>query len=375
MQIFSNFDGGNIKVVDASNLADIRLEILPDRKADFFQWFCFRVVGAQGKPIKLNIINAGSAFYLDGWKGYRAVASYDRNTWFRVNTEFDGKALTIAHTPAHNAIYYAYFAPYTTGRYIDFIARQMTSPLAKIDALGQTLDGQCIDIIQVGEPGDAKRAFWVIARQHPGETMGSWWMEGFLPRLLDEKDAVAARLRDKAVFYVVPCMNLDGARRGHLRTNAVGTDLNRAWRNESMEKSPEVFLVLQRMRETGVDFFLDVHGDEAVANNFLAGAYGIPSWDARHEALYKRYSDGLLAVSDDFQTEDGYPKPAPGEANLDFATYYVAETWDCLSMTLEMPFKDATVNPEPIEGWSPERCRQLGRDNLTVMAGIVDLLR
>ena len=35
-------------------------------------------------------------------------------------------------------------------------------------------------------------------------------------------------------------MNPDGTWRGHLRTNAVGANLNREWANPSRETSPEV---------------------------------------------------------------------------------------------------------------------------------------
>jgi hypothetical protein len=41
---------------------------------------------------------------------------------------------------------------------------------------------------------------------------------------------------------------------------------------------------------------------------------------------------------------------------------------DCVSMTLEMPFKDHDTNADPLRAWSPERSRQLGRDCLAVLA-------
>ncbi|MCQ6508072.1 M14 family zinc carboxypeptidase, partial [Vibrio parahaemolyticus] len=78
--------------------------------------------------------------------------------------------------------------------------------------------------------------------QHPGETMAEWFMEGMIQRLLDENDKVARALLEKAVLYVVPNMNPDGVIRGHLRTNAVGVNLNSEWQKPSMEKIPEVFL-------------------------------------------------------------------------------------------------------------------------------------
>ena len=47
-------------------------------------------------------------------------------------------------------------------------------------------------------------------------------------------------------------------------------------------------------------------------------------------------------------------------AGLRKATDYVAETFGCLSMTLEMPFKDAANHPMPDIGWSPGRSQRLG---------------
>lgn len=58
----------------------------------------------------------------------------------------------------------------------------------------------------------------------------------------------------------------DGAVRGHLRTNACGANLNREWatvkpeyKAPSLERSPEVYYVLKKMDETGVDVCLDIH--------------------------------------------------------------------------------------------------------------------
>ncbi|MHA7871663.1 MAG: M14 family metallopeptidase [Hyphococcus sp.] len=372
LKITSDFDHGNIRCLSADAPDDIRLEINPDGDTDFLQWFYFQLEDGKGKDLELRLLNAGKASYQNGWHDYRAVASYDQKEWFRVETVFDGETLTIRHRPEQDRVFYAYFAAYPTSRHRAVINDIKSFSAFEHSALGNTLDGQEIDYFQAGS---GALNLWVIARQHPGETMGSWWMEGFLRRLADTDDDIAQSILRQARLHVVPCMNLDGARLGHLRTNAAGIDLNRAWRNTTMALSPEVFLTRERMRETGVDFFLDVHGDEAIPNNFLDGAEGIPSWNAQHAARFEAYSALLLDISPDFQTKDGYPTPPPGRANLDIATNYVAETWGCLAMTLEMPFKDAAVNTDPVYGWSPERCRQMGRDNLAAMERIIGELR
>ena len=373
--ISSAFDGGNIVCVGADSPGDIRLEILKDSNSDFYQWFYFRVTGARGQACKLHITNAGKSAYTKGWEGYNAVASDDRQVWRRVPTTYKDGVLTIEHTPQNDAVWFAYFAPYTMERHSDLIARVQASPLVQLSVLGKTLDGQDMDLLQIGEPGPDKRICWAVARQHPGETMAEWWMEGFLDRLLNPDDAGASALLDKAVFYLVPNMNPDGSRRGHLRTNAAGANLNREWVEPTLENSPEVFLVRQRMHETGVDFCLDVHGDEALPYNFLAGMMGIPSLSDRQKALQADFDTALLAASPEFQTEHGYPSSPPGKGNLTMCANYVAEAFGCLSLTLEMPFKDNADRPEPEFGWSPERSRNFGAAHLDAIAAILDDLR
>ena len=41
-------------------------------------------------------------------------------------------------------------------------------------------------------------------------------------------------------------------------------------------------------------------------------------------------------------------------------------------MTLEMPYKDNKANPEPEQGWSPERCKMLARDCLAALLEFLD---
>lgn len=373
--ISSAFDGGNIACLAADDPADIRLEILKDNQSDFYQWFYFRLTGARGQACRMSIVNAGNAAYTKGWNDYQAVASSDRITWRRVPTTYKDGVLTIEHTPDADAIWFAYFAPFTMERHTDMIARVQASSRVSLSVLGKTLDGQDMDLLQIGEPGPDKRICWAVARQHPGESMAEWWMEGILDRLLDTSDRQVSALLDKAVFYLVPNMNPDGSRRGHLRTNAVGANLNREWAEPTLERSPEVFLVRQRMHETGVDFCLDVHGDEALPYNFLAGMMGIPSLSDRQKALQTAFDEALLAASPDFQTEHGYPTSPPGKGNLTMCANYVAEAFGCLSLTLEMPFKDNANRPDPEFGWSPARCRAFGAAHLDAIATILDDLR
>ncbi len=376
MHVSAPYDSGNIRVLADDDPNDIRLEIVRDAEADHRQWFHFRVTGAKGVPVRLRVVNAHQASYPKAWGGYRVAYSADRETWLREPaTSYEDGVLVIQHTPSADAVWFAYFAPYSLERHDQLLATCQLSDRVQLERLGSTVDGLDLDMLRVGEPGEGKRVFWVIARQHPGESMAEWWMEGFLSRLLDPADGQARRLLEGAVIYVVPNMNPDGSRRGHLRTNAAGANLNREWHGPTRERSPEVFHVLHRMTETGVDLCLDVHGDEELPYNFVSGAEGVPSWTERLADLQRGFLEAYEEATPDFQTEHGYGVDAPGSANLTMCTNQIAERFDCLAMTLEMPFKDSAITPDEEQGWSPDRSMRLGEGVLLPMVRVLPHLR
>ena len=53
----------------------------------------------------------------------------------------------------------------------------------------------------------------------------------------------------------------------------------------------------------------------------------------------------------------------------------IGERFRCLSMTIEMPFKDNANLPDPVFGWSSGRSGKFGKSLLDVILRIVDDLR
>ena len=344
------------------------LGLRKDNQSDFAQWFHFRVSGAAGRELVLRITGLEESAYPAGWPGYDAAVSQDRLGWTRAPSRYEpgerGGTLTIRYTPEAGTVWFAYFAPYSMERHHDLVAEAAAAPGVEYRRLGDTLDGRPLDCLELGE-GD--RQVWLYARQHPGETMAEWWMEGALACLTDPHDPVARALRARCRFHIVPNCNPDGSARGHLRTNAAGVNLNREWHEPTAERSPEVLAIRDAMDASGVDFAMDVHGDEAIAACFLAGFEGVPSYKEALGAQYARYRAILDRHTPDFQTERGYPVNQAGKANLSISTNQVAERFGAVAMTLELPFKDHAPLADKLHGWSPERSMQLGRDCLAAL--------
>ena len=425
----SAFDSGNGELVSATpDTLTVEMRAEPFTEADgraHIQWFHFRVVGAEGRDLRVVVANAGDASYPEGWHGYEACVSTDRKTWRRVrSTTYDETkgelVIDFGAEPGGvpgDCVHIAYFAPYSNEAHLDLIARatgsvsKQSKHRARHVVLGETNDGRPLDCLIFGsgtnaraafvpEPrfagasdadaaaaralfddaspwerdGGAKRVLWVIARQHPGETMASWWMEGFVNRLLDEEDPVSKKLLRRAVVHVVPNMNPDGSARGHLRTNALGANLNREWANPRVDYSPEVFHVRGAMDDTGVDLMLDVHGDEAEPYCFIVGGEGTPGWDDARALTQRRFKEAYARACPDFQTV--FPLEygsAPAGNVVTAKTQVVVRYPNAIGMTLEMPFKDNAQLAQK-DGWTARRSAMLGAAAIDAMLDVLPRL-
>ena len=360
MEVSHGFDSGAIEVIACgatrADLAVRRDITAQGEAAEFLQWFHFRVSGAEQSGAELRILHAGMTTYPDGWRDYRAVASWNRREWERIPTRYDGQVLTISLPSAPGPSYISYFEPYSWERHLMLLA-DCISRGARLRRLGASIQGRDIDALTIGQ---GMRSVWIIARQHPGETMAEWFVDGLLQRLLDDTDATAQAARNAATFYIVPNMNPDGAILGNLRTNAAGANLNREWLEPSNERSPEVKCVRDSMHATGCDAFFDIHGDENLPYVFVAGCEMLPSFTSQQAVDQDAFAADFRAASPDFQSKHGYHASKYKDDVLKLASKYVGHTFGCLSLTLEMPFKDNANAPDLRFGWSAARSARLG---------------
>ncbi len=383
VSISDAYDGGRIELVDIKDdkeLKVVSLRIKPDpytelEKKSHLQYFSFRSsVQSEAKlPITYEILNAGETSYANAWKGYTVFSTKsvgDPDSWRREqSTRYeDGKLIwKHDHTKSTESVYFSYFPPFSYARHLDLI--QKCSEFADVFSLGQTLKGREIECVKIGTGSSVG---WIIHRQHPGEHMAEFYAEGLLTRLLGldssgDTDGIVRQLLAKYTFYIVPSMNPDGAEAGHLRVNAAGANLNREWCSSgdeypapSLERSPEVYHVLEKMKETGCDVFCDIHGDEEIPYNFLAQPV-VPNWGPRLKALHGAFNAAYSRANPDMQAEFAYEPTEYKEGDvLNIANDQIAHRFDCLSVTLEMPFKNCLSNSDAERGWSPSRSRALG---------------
>jgi murein tripeptide amidase MpaA len=374
MQIDSDFEGGCIEVVGKLGRTKIRLRIPADPEdARFRQWFAFALRGPSREERRVEIVNAGDCTWARGWGRYRVCASRNGAAWTRVPTSYDGGTLSFTHAATAKSgtqrTVYAYFPLYPASR-IDNLVRRAVAAGACHRIVAKTPRGKPVPLLGFGQTSAPAPSFWIIAQQHPGEPMAGWFMEGLIERLLAGDDETRALLK-RISLWLLPRMNPDGCALANHRTNAAGLDLNRQWA-EPDPRAPEVAGVRAAMKERGVDFFLDVHGDETIPYVFVQGTQGLSRQSDRVIALEACFCEAMLKASAEFQTEHGYPRDLPGEANLKIAANWAADTFDCLALTIEMPFGDNANKPDDAAGWSIERSARLGADTLSALLACVN---
>ena len=119
---------------------------------------------------------------------------------------------------------------------------------------------------------DDRQAVILIARQHPGETVGSYVIQGCIDFLMGNSEE-AKKLREIYLFKIVPMMNPDGVLVGNSRTSFAGCDLNRRWGKPSEIIHPEVYftknMILKLTLQRNIAFIIDCHGHFGTFNSLF----------------------------------------------------------------------------------------------------------
>lgn len=306
----SRFESGNLLAAFKMNENSYQLLMQNDSNTKgYSQWFFFRVSNTKsGMNVKLNMINLMKQYSLYnkglkiliysekkaekekiGWHRGGLNISYNRNSLYKFVK--DGKRFLSSlifnyeFEYDNDTVYFAATLPYLyteTMRELNDIQKEEK----KYDffirkALCTTLSGNNLDYFTITsmEPDslynyDSRKGIVLMARVHPGETVSSWMMKGFIDFIIGESEE-AYYLRRNFVFKIIPMMNPDGVICGNYRTSLAGCDLNRRWSNPNEILHPEIFhakqMILKFTTQRKLTVIADFHGHSAAHNVFIYG--------------------------------------------------------------------------------------------------------
>ena len=323
--ISTNFESGNINHIknvqrkkDVLVVLEIENEPYPkNTKRKYQNWFYFKSNDVQRKAMTYTIQNIN--VFGNDWEGFNVCYSYDNKNWKRIKTSFSkkNKTLTWKHRSTKKNVYFAYYPPYTTVMKQKMMMKYKNKKGAKAKTLGKSK----VDALILGN-GQLK--IFIVARQHPGESIGSWMIEGFLKEYFS--DVQRKVVEDIFTFYIIPMANPDGVKLGHWYTNKKGQNLNRSWRHN---KTSETNAIKKLMTEKKALLYLDLHGDEGASKHFITSC--IESKNKVREP----FNDTMAKFCPNFQREDYYKRKG----------HKVYGTMDCFDKKKTLTIEGAMKHP------------------------------
>ncbi|WP_272650848.1 MULTISPECIES: M14 family metallopeptidase [Maribacter] len=119
--------------------------------------------------------------------------------------------------------------------------------------IGRTHENRPMQLMEIKENPNNKKAVMIISRQHPPEVTGFLVMKSFIETISSESQQ-AKEFRTNFDVFVVPLMNPDGVDNGHWRHNMGGIDLNRDWENFNQPETKSVRNFLNKKSNEGYEF-------------------------------------------------------------------------------------------------------------------------
>ncbi|XP_052552394.1 cytosolic carboxypeptidase 2 [Tympanuchus pallidicinctus] len=299
----SRFECGNLQKAVKVGPYEYVLTLRPDLyTAKHTQWFYFRVQNTRKDTVYcFTIVNLAKpkSLYSKGMCplfysqkdaqshgiGWRRVGTNIR--YYRGNSGEEPAPFCLSWSTCfpHDSdmCYFAHSYPYTYSDLQRYLRTVMGDPARSqycvVRALCRSLAGNIVYLLTITAPsgGAAKRAVVLSARVHPGESGGSWAMQGFLDFILSAAPD-AHLLRQLFVFKVVPMLNPDGVVVGNSRCSLAGRDPNRAYGTGSRGSFPAIWhlraMVERLLVEQEVVLYCDFHGHSRKNNVFMYGCDG-----------------------------------------------------------------------------------------------------
>lgn len=209
----------------------------------FCNWFMFKVEGAKGRTLTIDLKNV----QIRKWKTLNPVYSYVEDLsdpesfrpvpfrgrparplkarngplipdtrgqkWhFISHVQVEGDTLRLTQRFDEDSAWVAMKYPYTceyAEKFSELISRR--GGICDVAEIGRSKEGRPIKLVKIGKGGeDRKPCVLIYAREHPTEHDTSWVAEGAMLFLLSNAPEARA-IRQRFTFLVIPILDPDGA--------------------------------------------------------------------------------------------------------------------------------------------------------------------
>lgn len=259
----NNFEGARLNAVADDGNDHYTIWITAENTPiNVSPWYAFKIWTDNPRKItlKLSYQNSRSRYYpkisVDGLNfkaidssAFKPINIGEGDFGIKAAPEFAEIILDINENP----IWVSAQELYTSTRVKSWIDSLAVKPFVSTYTIGQSKEKRFMNLLEINENKEAKKAIMIISRQHPPEVTGFLAMKSFIETISSDTE-LAEKFREKHVIFVVPLMNPDGVDNGHWRHNMGGIDLNRDWQNFNQPETKSVRDFLRKKDSEGYEF-------------------------------------------------------------------------------------------------------------------------
>lgn len=405
----SNFESGNLHMaIELDELDEYDLILRKEFGSNkTYQWFFFSVIifqednnniNSNNNIIKFNIINMAkdkSTFNsqcpvlifdtkLNKWsRNTFNVFSYNNGIKKeKLKNEYQAYyTLTFSFSFQYNTKYYfSYCYPYTYTQlklYLNTLNNPIYSNYIKFGKVGLSNNNNIIPYLIITDFSileSKKKCIFLTARIHPGETPGSYAIQGCINFLVNPNNKIAENLRKKFIFKIIPMINVDGVIYGNYRCNIKGKDLNRMWISPTTSYCREVYEIKRLLKLTcmhrEIYFFCDFHGHSTKSNFFIFGCEkkNSPGFEKVFMKIFEK-------INNNFEINYCVNKISQSKIRTGRAIVkneFKVDLSYCLESSMNSYYNTNSKNKKNVFPFSMERYKKVGNDFCIALNELID---
>lgn len=253
MKIDNKYEGSSIDIIeinDINNLAKLSPKKENNQYSNYYNFVVTNDKNKEGKVYIRNlnhllVSNNKNNIQLPKYKNQKN--EYEEIEKNRINIVNDELIINIKEK---ETLEISSYPKYTMDDLMKFINNKKEKIVFK---------NEIIPEIIIGNPNG--KTIMIIARQHPGETLSSYFIEGIITGIIDNLDKI-----EETKFIIFPIVNQKGVKNGNHRYTE-GHDYNRLWDKEGIIK--EIDYIKKVATENNITMFIDVHCDELTEKDYM----------------------------------------------------------------------------------------------------------
>ena len=251
MKIYNSYDGASIDILKIDNSNNETIVSPKKENNKYSNYFNFTIINDENIEGKIYIKNLNKLMYNN---------NQIPNIYFKNNDEYkiiDKKRIELIENNVVIKIYKKETIELTS--YPKYTLNELSIFMNSVKNVNIHYKDKIIPEIIFGNSND--NIILIIARQHPGETISSYFIEGIIKGIIDDSEIVK---ENKIIIF--PIVNIKGVKNGNHRY-VDGIDYNRIWNTSKRVK--EIDYIKKTISENKIKMFVDVHCDETTEQDYI----------------------------------------------------------------------------------------------------------